>query len=174
MTDAEKKMKKYIRAVERRLNLPKDVRTRVMSDFVSSIEARREAGQSDEAIYTELGTARKAAADLNEQMKEYTYRKSPWRFLFLAAAVLSGGWLILYRLMLTFGMLLDTLALTYYPNESASIGVIGGADGPTAIFVTGGISTVQGAGFDWDIAIMVIIMIAGICGFLRLRRCKQK
>lgn len=174
MKDTEKKIKKYIRAVERRLNLPKDVKTRVMSDFESDLRARKEAGMTDEEIIAELGAPKNAAADLNEQMKEYAYRKSPWRFLFLAAAVLSGGWLILYRLMLTFGMLLDTLNFTFYPNESASIGVIGGADGPTAIFVTGGVSVVQGAGFGWDVAVMVILLIVGIWGFLRLRRCKQK
>lgn len=174
MTDAEKKMKKYTRSVERRLNLPKDVKKRAMSDFLSSIQARREAGMTDEEICAELGTPKNAAADLNEQMKEYAYRKSPWRFLFLALAVLSGGWLILYQIFLAFGMLLDTLKFSFYPNESASIGIIGGADGPTSVFVTGGISVIQGTGFDWDIAIMIAALLVGVIGFLRLRRCKQK
>ena len=38
MTEAEKRMKKYLRAVKRRLNLPSDVKKRVMTDFVSSID----------------------------------------------------------------------------------------------------------------------------------------
>lgn len=41
MTDAETKMKKYTNAVKRRLSLSKDVRERIMGDFVSSIQARR-------------------------------------------------------------------------------------------------------------------------------------
>lgn len=172
MTEAEKKMKKYCNRVERRLNLPRDVKARVMMDFQSSIHARREDGMTDEDIMAELGTPKKAAADLNEQMKEYAYRKSPWRFAFLVLAFLSGGWLILYRLMLILGMLLDTLTVTLAPNESASIGIIGGADGPTSIFVAG--VTTQGIGFDWDIAIMAVLLIVGILGFLRLRKCKQK
>ena len=90
MTQAEKKMKNYVNAVERRLNLPREIKARVMSDFQSSIVARREAGQTDEEIYAELGTPAKAAADLNEQMKDYTYRKSPWRFLFLGIAAIGG------------------------------------------------------------------------------------
>ena len=90
MTQAEKKMKKYVNAVERRLNLPLKIKARVMSDFQSSIAARREAGQTDEDIYAELGTPAKAAADLNEQMKDYAYRKSPWRFLFLGIAAIGG------------------------------------------------------------------------------------
>lgn len=90
MTQAEKKMKNYVNAVERRLNLPREIKARVMSDFQSSIAARREAGQTDEEIYAELGTPAKAAADLNEQMKDYTYRKSPWRFLFLGIGAIGG------------------------------------------------------------------------------------
>lgn len=42
MTDREKKMKRYTNAVERRLRLPKEVRNRVMCDFISAISARRE------------------------------------------------------------------------------------------------------------------------------------
>ena len=168
MTDAQKKMERYTRAVRRGLNLPKTVRNRVMSDFVSSIEARRESGQTDEAIYAELGTPKKAAALLNEQMKEFAYRKSPWRFLFLALAVLSAGWILLSRLFLCFGMILETLYVTFTPNLAASIGVIGGADGPTAVFVA------TPSGFDWDVAVMTVVLIIGIWGFLRLRRCGQK
>ena len=37
MTQAEKKMKSYVNAVEWRLNLPREVKARVMSDFQSSI-----------------------------------------------------------------------------------------------------------------------------------------
>ena len=95
MTQAEKKMKRYVNAVERRLNLPLKIKARVMSDFQSSIVARREAGQTDEEIYAELGTPSKAAADLNEQMKDYAYRKSPWRFLFLGIAAVGGARLLL-------------------------------------------------------------------------------
>lgn len=48
MTEAEKKMKKYTRAVNKKLNLPSDVKKRVMTDFTSSIQSRKEAGKTDE------------------------------------------------------------------------------------------------------------------------------
>lgn len=162
----------YIRAVKRRLNLPKEVKQRVMSDFESDVEARLEAGLTMDAIQAELGSPVKAASDLNEQMKEFAYRKSPWRYLFGAAAVISGGWLILYAILQRFGMLLNTLSWSFSPNEAASIGVIGGADGPTAIFVTG--VTTGGHGFDWDVLLIVVILVVSILAFLRLRRCKPK
>lgn len=81
MTEAEKKMKKYTRAVNRKLNLPSDVKRRVMTDFTSSIQSRKEAGKTDEEIYAELGSPADVAADLNEQMKEFAYIKSPWRWV---------------------------------------------------------------------------------------------
>ena len=161
---------KYLRSVKRRLNLPKDIRHRVMTDFESDIEARLEAGMEWEAVMTELGSPKKAAADLNEQMKEYAYRKSPWRYLFAVGAVLSGGGVILYAILQKFGMLLDTLQWSFSPNEAASIGIIGGADGPTSIFVTG----VTATGPDWDLILMVIFTLLCILAWLRLRRCRPK
>ena len=163
-------MKKYLKRIERRLDLPKDIRRRVMEDLAGSIEERREAGQTDGQIMAELGTPRQAAAELNEQMKAYAYRKSPWRFAFLGAAVLAGGYLLLRRVMLLFDMLLETLTVSFSPNVSASVGIIGGADGPTAIFVTGPTSL----GFSWESLCVLGILVIGILGFLRLRKCKQK
>lgn len=90
MTKAEKKMKKYTKAVKRKLNLPRDVKKRVMTDFTSSIISRKEAGRTDEEIYAELGTPADAAADLNEQMREFAYIKSPWRWAWqITCAILS-------------------------------------------------------------------------------------
>ena len=161
MTDAEKKMKKYVNAVERQLNLPRDVKARVMSDFSSSIQARREAGMTDDQIYAELGDAPKAAADLNEQMKEFAYRKSPWRYLFAAVAAYGGAKL----LARVWGQILYWILQAELRQDSISIGVIGGADGPTAIFVTTPMWT------SW--LIPLVLMIVGIWGFLRLRKCKR-
>ena len=132
MTEAEKKMKWYVNAIERRLNLPPEVKARVMSDFASSIAARREAGQGDEEIYAEFGSPKKAAADLNEQMKEFAYRKSPWRYVFAVLALYGGIRLFssLLPQLMHWG-----LRASFQPN-AASVGIIGGADGPTAIFIT--------------------------------------
>ena len=155
-------MEKYIKSVRRHLNLPKDVKNRVMSDFVSSIHARQEAGQKEKEILAELGDAKKAAADLNEQMKEFAYRKSPWRFLFAAVAAYGAANL----LAKVWGQILFWLFQIQMRQESFSVGVIGGADGPTAIFVTTP---------DWTSwLIPVILLTVGIWGFLRLRKCTQK
>ena len=59
MTQAEKKMKNYVNAVERRLNLPREIKARVMSDFQSSIVARREAGRLTRKSTPSLAPPRK-------------------------------------------------------------------------------------------------------------------
>ncbi len=161
MTEQEKKMKAYVNAVERRLRLPRDVRNRVMNDFQSSIAARREAGKTDEDIYRELGTPKEAARELNEQMKAFAYRKSPWRFAFLALAVLSGGCLLIQGLL--------QLSLYWaFQTHAATVGIIGGADGPTSVFVTAQV------GFDWDWLIPALLLIAGILGYWRACRRRPK
>lgn len=162
MTEQQKVMKKYCNAVERRLDLPRDVKVRVMNDFVSSITARREAGESDEQIFAELGTPKEAAALLNEQMKEYAYRKSKWRWVALAAAVL--GWLMLvYNGVI--GLMVYLLNGTI--NHNASVGIIGGADGPTAIFVT---SRVSAEG----VVVWTLLGVMGILGWWYLSHMKKK
>lgn len=163
MTPEEKKMKRYCNAVERRLNLPREIKARVMTDFASSIQARREAGMTDEEIYAELGTPKKAAAELNDQMKEYAYRKSPWRFLFAVLAV-YGGWELLWGIV---GQIL-VYAFTMQHSDASTIGIIGGADGPTSVFVT------YSTPVWYHFALYGAIAAVGIWGFLRLRKCSQK
>ena len=121
--------KKYLASIARRLNMPKDVKDRVMNDFQSSIQGRREAGQTEDAIFAELGPAKKVAAELNEQMKDYTYIKSPWRWVCLVIII---GCI----LSLIFGGTLGVLMHVFNAALTDSVGIIGGADGPTAIFIT--------------------------------------
>lgn len=165
MTDEQKRMKKYTNSIERRLNLPLKVKERVMSDLISSIAARREAGMTDEEIYMELGSPQKVADELNEQMKEFAYRKSPWRIVFLAAA-LYGGTELLGGLIPNMLYLLMRLKAYFAPGEDTSIGIIGGADGPTAIFVTTPVWT--------SYVVPIVLVVVGIWGYLRLRKSKQK
>ena len=161
MTNEQKKMKRYMTAIERRLSLPREVKARVMSDLQSSVDARREAGQTDEEIYTDLGAPETVAAELNEQMKEYAYTKSKWRWAALAGAVIAGGMLLFEGIT---GLLVWLLNISV--NESNSLGIIGGADGPTAIFVT----TAPG-GYDWLLWALVLVM-CGI-GWWKLNHIKK-
>ena len=158
-------MKKYLAAIARRLNMPKDVKERVMNDFQSSIQGRREAGQTEDAIFAELGPAKKGAAELNEQMKEYTYIKSPWRWVCLAVII---GCI----LSLIFGGTLGLLMRLFNASLADSVGIIGGADGPTAIFIT---TSPDYREYVWyQAGITVLILVMSVLGFWRLRRCPRK
>ena len=156
-------MKKYTNAVKRRLNLPREVKNRVMADLVSSIRSRQEAGQSDEEILAELGSPAAVAAELNAQMKDFAYQKSPWRWGCLLVAVISmlsllfKGAMGLLNLMLTSMLSGDNLA------------IIGGADGPTAIFVT----RLQ-EGSLRGLLLTVLILGMSVIGFYYLGHMKKK
>lgn len=155
-------MKIYLRKIEWRLNLPREIRRRVMEDMANAIQERREAGQTKEEIMAELGSPKKVAAELNEQMREYTFRKSPWRFVCLLVSVLCGGWLVWYHGVMS-------LLTGFTIRESASLGIIGGADGPTSIFITSSPNVV-----DWDIVIMVGMFLLGLAGYYWLCRRPRK
>ena len=160
----EKKMKKYLQAVRRRLNMPKELKDRVMADFSGSITARLENGQCQADILAELGNPRQAAADLNEQMKDYTYQKSPWRWGALALAIVSGLCLACRGLP---GLL---LMLFNKANNAASVGIIGGADGPTALFVT----TAATDRLFPSFGMYVLLLVMGVIGFIALGKLKKK
>ena len=153
----EKQLARYLRAVRRRLPLSEQMKDRVMDDLRSSINERREAGQTDAEIFAALGPAKQAAAELTAQLPGYAFRKSPLRFVCLGAAVLA---------------LLAGSAVPLYATNLrgfASVGVIGGADGPTEIFIAGPQI------FDWaDVIAAGIVLVLGLIGYLLLRRLPPK
>jgi len=155
-------MKKYLCAVKRRLNMPRELKERVMADLESSILARMDDGQTEKEIISELGTPRQAAKELNEQMKEYTFKKSPWRWLCLALAIFSS-------LCLAHRGLPGLLLMLFNKANNASIGIIGGADGPTAVFVT---TNSSGQNFP-SMGIYFLLLVMGIVGFLALRKIRK-
>lgn len=161
-TELTPALRRFLRQVCRRLNLPRRWKDRVRSDLTGSIAAQLEAGIPEEAILQNLGTPTKVAAEFNEQMKEFTFRKSPLRFLFLAVAILSGL------------ALMVELFLNYFLGEifsfgARSVGVIGGADGPTSIIVA--TSTVNW--FELLVPYALFILV-GIAGYLWFRHRKNK
>lgn len=155
-------MKKYMKAVNRKLNLPKDVKKRVMADLESSILSRKEEGQTDAEILTEMGRADQVAAELNEQMKEFAYSKSPWRWGCLVLAAVS-------TLVFLCKGLINLLVAAISRAEAQSIGIIGGADGPTAIFVT---RSPDAAAYSMLMSGLILVM--SLAGFYYLGHMRKK
>ena len=88
-------------------------------------------------------------------------QKNPCRFLFLGCA-LYGGIKLLGGVLVN--ILYWILRITPSVSESSSVGIIGGADGPTAILVAG--PALSGY------FIPVLLVIVGIAGFLWLSKRK--
>lgn len=95
------------------------------------------------------------------ESKKQMERKSPWRFLFLGIA-LYGALKIFGGLgvnILYWGIRIKSI---FQETTAASIGIIGGADGPTAIFVT----TPAWVSY----VVPAICFVVGIVGYVRLAK----
>lgn len=99
-----------------------------------------------------------------ETQTRTTSQKNPWRYVFAALALL-GGIQLLGCIFSRIISLFLTLGFRFYESSAASIGIIGGADGPTAIFITG---PAPGA---W--VLPAIMLTVGVIGLLRLRKPKS-
>lgn len=64
---------------------------------------------------------------------------------------------------LTVSMVVLSLLCGCTANKSASVGIIGGADGPTAVFVTGTLGS-------WVIPLLVVILLLLVAIFLYRKR----
>ena len=128
------KQQEYIRAVLRASGLPRAVRRRLRADLDSDFAARRAQGQSEEQIIAEMGEPTRLAAELREDWapRPRSGREKAVLALSVVLAVLLGAGLIL---LLAEQMVLGFFS-TAFGADAGTVGVIGGADGPTAIFVT--------------------------------------
>lgn len=145
-------VKRYMNAIERRLRVDRKTKIRIMTELASDFQSRRESGQSDEAIMKELGTPEEVAAEFNEALDGDTIQpvlRWRWGFVVLAIAV------ILAKLILP--------QMFWQPSNADSIGIIGGADGPTAIFVTTKTSTGIWAILPWLLGCAAGFLSAGWC-----------
>ena len=152
---------KYLKTVQRKLKLPKEIRAKVISDLATGISSRKENGEDYGDILRSMGSAEEVAAGLNEEMSDMTYAKSKWRWLCLPVGLVSLA-VILER-----GI---TGLVTHFANLSInSLGAIGGADGPTAIFVTSTPGTDAGS-----LVIAGILLVMSVLGFYKLSHLKKQ
>ena len=155
--------RRYLKQVDHRLKLSKEMRIRICADLESTIAARLENNMSEAEILSELGKPADIAAEFNVQMGNHHVRKSPLRFVCLGAAILSA-------MVLIGKVLIQFLVNDFINGMSRSIGIIGGADGPTSVFVSATVSE----RFDGGLFFWLFVLIAGIAGFYVLNRRNDK
>lgn len=145
-------VKRYMNAIERHLRVDRKTRVRIMTELASDFQSRRENGQSDEAIMQELGSPEEVAAEFNAALDDETIQPvSRWRWAFVALAAV----ILLARFILPELFLLQ--------SHTSSIGVIGGADGPTAIFVSTEASSGLWEVLPWLLGCAAGFLAAGWC-----------
>lgn len=154
-------VRKYLKAVGKKLRLPKKIKQSVLSDLVTGMLARVEAGENMKHIMDEMGSPLQVAEGINEEMDDLVYVKSPWRWGCMALIILSSLVLLFQGYLGVLMLLANGLV-----NE---IGVIGGVDGPTQFFVT---TTVDGQIHGMVMAALLLVM--GILGFVKLSHCHKK
>lgn len=152
---------KYLKAISKKLCLPKEIKQSVLSDLVTGMLVRVEAGESMSKIMDDMGTPLQVAEGINEEMDDLVYVKSPWRWACLVLIILSSL-ALLWKGYLGLWMLLSNRLLH-------TSGVIGVADGPTQIFVT---TTMVSRMHGLFVAVLLLVM--GILGFVKLSHCHKK
>ena len=117
----------YIKKVKRALVCGTKQKKLILCDLEEIFSSAAEHGQTDEEVIARLGSPREFAAATQEQLG--VDRKAVLRrralLTALPSALLALLFFILYRIAYPFGL-----------HEQASIGIIGGADGPTSILIT--------------------------------------
>lgn len=151
-------IKKYVNTIERCLQVDKQTRLRIMRDLGSDIQARMEAGETPEAIMADMGSPETVAANFNQAFADKLQpRRKWWHWALLAAACLP-------LLSTVFsGLALQQLLGYVSVGEGQAMGVIGGADGPTAIFVALEVSPMA-----WGLGEGVCLALAGLAVFFML------
>ena len=113
----------YIRQVKRLLKVPRRKKRDILRDLEESFAAAAEHGETEQQVLDRLGTPEEFAAAMRSTEDETAYRRRRTATaLVISLAVCAGA----------FGLRAALMAA-----RSASLGIIGGADGPTVIFVTG-------------------------------------
>ena len=96
--------------------------------------------------------------NLNEQFaRRNESRRRAWRIFFVCLGAVA-------LLSFAVGIINCVLAMNAINEMNASIGIIGGADGPTAIFVVR-----EGVGF-LKLTVPIIALIASVIGILRTKK----
>lgn len=102
---------------------------------------------------------------LNEQFaKRQEARRRHWRIFFVVLGIAGCGLLAFQGLT----ELLAQVIVHVSPEENASIGFIGGVDGPTAVFLTHGTLRIPG----W--LLIVVLMITSLVGIYKTGKDRWK
>ncbi len=145
-------IQRYLSRLRRMLYVSETRKDEIIGEILNTIRTQQLAGVSNKEILAQLRPATEIAQEEN-QKANIQYKKSPWRWVCLAMALVC---LLLFALQ-------QGWISAAIPTD---VGVIGGADGPTAILV----SSETGSGSQ-ESTIILLLAAMGLVGFLSLGKC---
>ena len=142
---------KYIKQVKKRLAVPSSKRKTVLQDLEKTFASAAENGETEQQVIARLGTPEQFAAGIEEQFgidrkKRLKTRTIIWTTICLVVAVI-----------------VFSVYLTIQQEMIGAIGIIGGADGPTAIIVSG-------PGIDVPLVMLMIAATAVVLAVIGIVR----
>lgn len=161
------KQEAFLKALKKELRrLKRKERERYVESYRELLADMTESGMPEEEAVAQQGDVKKIAAEILSNAMPSEKRMDIGGILLIAASIL-----LLMESAKRFFM--DRLGLVgFHPifgREAASIGIIGGADGPTAIFVT---STTPVS--SWMVYLLTVLVIVLTVVYLIRRRQAQR
>ena len=148
------------------------IKKRIKNDLLSDFTARMEAGETQEQIIKDMGTPDKVAAEFHENFAgQLLPQRTPLDWFLLIAGILFGA----IALLKVLGEVLLPAVLSALfaggPAFPEDVAIIGGADGPTAVFVTGSLAI---GSIQWIGILLPLLLCALFVGAYLWHRRKRK
>ena len=162
------RQEEFLKALEKALGkLKKSERLKYVESYRELLADMMESGISEADAVAKQGDVKAIAAEIVAGAAPNEKRRDVCGVLL----VIFSAVMVLFSLFASLNDWILSRVLTMLfnigPNESASIGIIGGADGPTAIFV----SSVSGD--TWFVWLPTIIVVAATIWYFVRKRKKQ-
>ena len=144
---------RYIKQVKKQLMIPASKRKAVLRDLEEAFASAAEHGETEQQVISRLGTPEQFATGIEEQLgvnrqKLLKTRTVVWTIIWLVVAVV--GFLVY-------------LTIRQQQELNGALGIIGGADGPTAIIVSG-------PGIDVPLVMLMIAAAAVVLAVIGIVR----
>lgn len=151
----------YIQKILKKIKAPKNIRTRIGYDLKTEIDARLEAGDAIEDIIIEKGMPSDVAEAFNQSYCDTAMQRHDRMERVLKFGAVSA-------LALSLLVFLCNAVAKWAFFGGTSIASIGGADGPTEIYVTGGPLALLPNQFTMGNVIGGILLVVSVLCFLVL------
>ncbi len=144
---------RYIKQVKKQLMIPASKRKAVLRDLEEAFASAAEHGETEQQVIQRLGTPKQFAAGIEEQLginrqKLLKTRTVVWTIIWLVVAVVG---------------FLFYLTIRQQQELNGALSIIGGADGPTAIIVSG-------PGIDVPLVMLMIAAVAVVLAVIGIVR----